>query len=377
MQALDVAMKPQSALQWPELKLHTNWTIPLTVLFAHILALCFITFAHKNANQKKPINKLIVHTVTLQSTPKTFNKTSQITSQVKKEIKAPAQQAFVEAPQQKEAIKEESKISTQKDIVEEETIPVTTAKPKPEPQSLAKASPKPVAKPKESKPKEKQIAKPIAKPLPKPTSKPQIQKKEPAKPKTNDNSKEKIVQGKAAKQKTQAERAKEKTNQDQINKEQRAKQAEAKQQAILNKALSSLDSAGSLESKKSSLAASSRKNAASGPSAIASLSAESLVAFDASETANCTPAERTYYDELVSRLKLSLKLPEYGEVKLQLTINRSGSVVTVQSVKSKSKKNSDYVQKALPKLHLPAFGQNFSGEKEHTFRLTLSNELNY
>ena len=49
-----------------------------------------------------------------------------------------------------------------------------------------------------------------------------------------------------------------------------------------------------------------------------------------------------YRDELAKRLKLLLKLPEYGEVKIKLTLQRSGKVLKVGSISRKRKQQKSY-----------------------------------
>ncbi|MCE5294953.1 MAG: hypothetical protein LLF94_10130 [Chlamydiales bacterium] len=394
MQATHIAQQPQ-LFEWPELEVKSNWTIFYAVLMVHLLALLAINFSSEHITKKPVTKKIMVRTVTLGSPSKSIAP-KQVTQKKAAPAPAPAPAPVAEVKKEsisKESIPAEKPVQIEKEIVAEAPPAAVTKK---EPASKPKPVSKSVSKPEPVKP----VAKVEKKPTPKPAvakTKPaevkkQAVKKETSKPKPVDNTKAKDA--KAKEQKAAADKAaKEKAAKDKEAKNKAAKESAAKekaakekaeraqaekQNALLNQALSSLDSSGRIDGKKSSLAASAAKHAAtSGPAAISSLSAESLVAIDASETANCTPGERTYYDELVSRLKLALKLPEYGEVKLELTISRTGKVETVKSVKSKSSKNSDYVKKALPKLHLPPFGQNFPGEKDHTFRLTLSNELNY
>lgn len=84
--------------------------------------------------------------------------------------------------------------------------------------------------------------------------------------------------------------------------------------------------------------------------------------------------ELAYRDELAMRLKLQLKLPEYGEVKLKLKVERSGKVLDVNIVKSTSEKNSAFIKKTLPTLSMPPFGNQFKGESSYTFTITLSND---
>lgn len=82
-----------------------------------------------------------------------------------------------------------------------------------------------------------------------------------------------------------------------------------------------------------------------------------------------------YRDELAGRLKLLLRLPEYGDVKVNLTLDRAGKVVKVVIVNAESTVNRKYIEKTLPTLSLPAFGTNFESATEYTFSITLSNEL--
>lgn len=90
-----------------------------------------------------------------------------------------------------------------------------------------------------------------------------------------------------------------------------------------------------------------------------------------------TPAmgahEIAYRDELAARLKLLLKLPEYGTVKLKLTINRKGQVMKVLILSSESVKNQKLIEKTLPELTLPPFGSQFTGLEQFTFTITMSN----
>ncbi len=379
---LETARKPYNSISWPELQLETNWKIAIAVFSVHILVLFAITFTAAATPLKKTTQKLIVHTVALKSPPTSFA----AKESVKPQALPPAKNAIAITAPSNEKIEE--KIAPAEKAVEK-TITQEPVKPEAPPEkttpaevkSTPKAQPKPVVK-QAPKPVAKAVVKAAIKSPPKPQPKPTPVKSKPqTKPAPKVTEQTKSQKEKIQEQQKQAEKTRQKAN-EAAAKQAAAKQAAAKAQAakkqsMLNQALSSLDSAGRIDGKKAALAASAAKAAPSGPSSITSLSAESLVAVDATETANCTPAERTYYDELVSRLKLSLKLPEYGEVKLQLTILRSGKVSSIKSITSKSTKNSEYIKNALPKAHLPPFGQNFPNEKEHTFKLTLTNELSY
>lgn len=85
-----------------------------------------------------------------------------------------------------------------------------------------------------------------------------------------------------------------------------------------------------------------------------------------------SPSEEvSYREELVTLLKLCLRLPETGEVKLKVMIDRAGNFKSMEVLEAGSKKNRAYVETVLPALALPPFGKAFQKEKEHTFSLTL------
>jgi hypothetical protein len=73
---------------------------------------------------------------------------------------------------------------------------------------------------------------------------------------------------------------------------------------------------------------------------------------------------------LVAFLHGTLNLPEFGDVKIQLTLNRDGSVAKVVVVQAESKKNRAYLEDHLPCLKFPLIL-----EQEKTFTLTFCNEL--
>ncbi len=81
--------------------------------------------------------------------------------------------------------------------------------------------------------------------------------------------------------------------------------------------------------------------------------------------------EGVYQDLLMTYLQEALEFPEKGEVKLRLTLSRTGSVTAVSVVTASSSKNQSYVTASLPTLQFPAFESHFKGEKSHTFSVTL------
>lgn len=84
--------------------------------------------------------------------------------------------------------------------------------------------------------------------------------------------------------------------------------------------------------------------------------------------------ETAYRDELSQRLKLYLKLPEYGEVKIKMTVDRSGKVIHIKVLSFQSAKNAAFIEQNLPKIKMPPFGDNFKGSSDYDFTIVLSNE---
>lgn len=82
--------------------------------------------------------------------------------------------------------------------------------------------------------------------------------------------------------------------------------------------------------------------------------------------------EATYQEMLVVFLENALTLPEKGDIKITLTVTRNGSVKNVVVKKALSTRNRTYVESTLPALLLPGFGENFKGEREKTFSITLT-----
>lgn len=103
----------------------------------------------------------------------------------------------------------------------------------------------------------------------------------------------------------------------------------------------------------------------------------SLKVDDASESGVSELGEREtrYREELASRMKLLLRLPEYGEVKMKLTLDRAGKVVKLIITSTQSAKNRTYIEKTVPTLTFPSFASHFENEAQHTFSITLSNDL--
>lgn len=85
--------------------------------------------------------------------------------------------------------------------------------------------------------------------------------------------------------------------------------------------------------------------------------------------------EAHYIADLIRRLQLNVRLPEPGEVRVKLTLNRSGVVTSVKVVSGKTEKVKQAIAEKLRSITFSSFGRSFSGETDHSFLLRLSNDL--
>lgn len=109
------------------------------------------------------------------------------------------------------------------------------------------------------------------------------------------------------------------------------------------------------------------------PKAMTDLKIDSL--FEIKGDISLSSYVASYGEELVTRLKLLLRLPEYGDVKVNLTLDRAGKVSKVAILNADSMKNRSYIEKILPELSFPPFGTHYASAAEYTFSITLSNEI--
>lgn len=79
-----------------------------------------------------------------------------------------------------------------------------------------------------------------------------------------------------------------------------------------------------------------------------------------------------YDDSLIGYLKQTLNLPEYGEVKIQLTLKQDGTFVNLVVIKAESEKNRKYLEASLPHLRFPHL---VGKKKQETFIVTFCNEI--
>ncbi len=92
-------------------------------------------------------------------------------------------------------------------------------------------------------------------------------------------------------------------------------------------------------------------------------------------TNDSSEEESDYRSALVNHLHRALSLPDYGEVKIQLSLRQDGTVAKVIVLKAQSEKNRQYLESNLPRLKFPRFDGAYANTNESTFVLTFCNEL--
>jgi outer membrane biosynthesis protein TonB len=93
------------------------------------------------------------------------------------------------------------------------------------------------------------------------------------------------------------------------------------------------------------------------------------------ELSDAEDGRSDYTDTLVSHLHQCLSLPDYGEVKIQLSLRQDGTVAKVVVLKTQSEKNKQYLESNLPRLKFPRFDGAYASKRECTFTLTFCNEM--
>ena len=81
--------------------------------------------------------------------------------------------------------------------------------------------------------------------------------------------------------------------------------------------------------------------------------------------------EADYEEELILYLETQIFLPEQGDVKLKLTLTKTGGVSKIDIIACPSERNKKYVESALAACVFPTFGKHFKGQSTHTFSITL------
>jgi len=70
--------------------------------------------------------------------------------------------------------------------------------------------------------------------------------------------------------------------------------------------------------------------------------------------------DSTDSEQIAALLQQELELPEFGEVKIKLSINRFGHLETVEILESKSQKNEAFLKKRLGEIQFPQLKETMS-----------------
>lgn len=85
--------------------------------------------------------------------------------------------------------------------------------------------------------------------------------------------------------------------------------------------------------------------------------------------------EEDYASSLVEYLEEHLRLPDSGEVKIELTLRKDGSIEAVKVLSAKSEQNKKRLEEHLPRLHFPPFPKEEKEKKSKVFILTFCNDF--
>lgn len=376
--------------------------IALLVIILHLGLLAIGTFWNPAPPAPKARSKVIVQTITLKSSSSTIIQNPPIVAappleaplpepepplpqeELKSELPLIADQLPEESPIKLEEVKKEetplnfeeppSLPKEEPPVSKQEMVPLPPPPTLPaqadNPPPSKPSSPKPVQEKKKTAPPKKNIVKKTAEPSKK------TAKNEPVKSKT-DEAEKKRQQAEAEKKRQQEAEKKrqqeaEKKRQQELAAAQEA--ARKREQALLNKAKENLAKMGETRDKINTSPSSLSLETTTLPKELGSLQVDALPIGEMGSTGEWGTREISYSDEVASRLKLALRLPDYGAVKIELTLDRNGKVVKVATVQSESKKNKAYVESKVPTLLFPSFGQRFQGKSQNTFVITLQND---
>jgi len=81
-----------------------------------------------------------------------------------------------------------------------------------------------------------------------------------------------------------------------------------------------------------------------------------------------------YYERLIYEMQMLLRLPEFGQIKMRLVINKNGSISDMEILSSKSKGNEAYLKRMLPTLEFPWFEEFCSKENRKQIIILFKNE---
>ena len=220
--------------------------------------------------------------------------------------------------------------------------------------------------------KEKKMAKPISAPIKKKSDPPKTPAKKTPIMKKNEGQDKKIKaeKEKAIKEKEEKARKAAQKEQERIAQENKERAEKKRQEALLKEKLASAQNQLAQSQKNRHTQLSSTPNSFAQIKQLKGLQVDTL-AEEISELTNWSSKEISYYDEVAALIKASLCLPDYGSVKLELTITKEGKVAEVKILASQSQKNRDYIDKTIVKLKFAPFGAHFSGKERVSFPITL------
>jgi colicin import membrane protein len=312
------------------------------------------------------------------------------TAPIEEPPEPPKQPIVADPVPKKEAEKPPVKIIAPQEAALEEQLPVKSAVEKaPLPKKETEKPPVKIIAPQEAalpKKEEKKlpIKEPVAKPpapkktiQPAPTKKaqPKPALKVPPKPKKEPTPEQLATQA-AEKARQQKIAAAEKARQEELAAAEKLRQAElaaarARQQELLAKARQSVAKLDETSNKIGTNKIT-KLDATDIPKQLENLQIDALP--ESGTSIQLSTNEVNYRDEVAYRIKQTLRLPDYGTVKIKLTLNRSGKVITVQIISSESIKNQQYAERTLQGLIFPPFGTRFGDADRYTFLITLNND---
>ena len=366
----------------------TWWKVVIFVIACHVGMIYFgIEWQPvSKATLSKAETSLVVQTIRLD--PPTLHPTSPISLVIEESSPAPIEKIEKEEKPLKEELpvipKQEERIPKQEEqpIKQKEADPLPQVTPKENKEIKPKEEKKIPPPVKEEKkviplPPPKPVVLPPAKPKPETVKTQTISEAEKKRQKEVEEEKKKKAEAMERERKRQAElervelekrREEEKKKQEEVAKAQElAKQKMAKVSENLAKMKETRD-------KSEPVVFSAQPVDALLPKHVETLQVESLLSVQTFQKENWGSKEKTYSDKVATCLKTALRLPDYGAVQIQLTLDRMGKVVKIVILKSQSEKNKQYVQNKISTLVFPPFGQHFQGLTESTFEITLQND---
>lgn len=82
-----------------------------------------------------------------------------------------------------------------------------------------------------------------------------------------------------------------------------------------------------------------------------------------------------YEEVLIAHLRSHLQLPEFGEVKIKLTLSKNGSVIKLSVLNAESERNKKHLETHLYTIQFPPLDVLGIKKPEQTFVLTFCNDI--